>query len=191
MARETETKFKIDFPPKLRKSLRKIGAKFISKEFERDTYYSLPACRTSRPSRVSDVTVIRLRLTGKKGIFTVKARIPRVASCVYKVRDELEVKITDAETFRKMLDKLRFIPRFYKEKVRETYKWKESKILIDRLPHIGFYAEIEGPKAKIKKAARLLTLDIEKGSPETYMSIFNRYKKLHKKPHIKLIFHKR
>jgi len=171
MTREVETKFKITSPGAFRKSLKKIGAKFISKEFEEDIYYRGPV----KGPRFT----IRLRVAGNKNIFTVKAAT-RGKSRRYKVLDELEVPVNNARVFNKVLLGLGFSPDSKKQKVRETYKWKNAKICIDTLPLIGTYAEIEAPKKRIKELARLLDLDMKRAIPGTYMELLRKRKK-HKK----------
>lgn len=177
MPKEIETKFKINSLAQFKKSLKKIRAKFLSKELERDTYYR-------------GLGTIRLRSLGKKGAFTIKtpscSRQPRA----YKVRNEFEVGIDDAKMFARMLEMLGFAIRFRKEKIRETYTWKDAKILIDKLPYIGYYAEIEGSKRRIRELAGLLRLDMGKAIADTYMDIFRIHKARYRKRDLELIFRK-
>jgi len=184
MPRETETKFKIKSGDTFRKALKKISAEFISKEFEQDTYYR-------SPSRGFAGSAIRLRAIGGKGVFTVKSACRAGLPRAYKVREELEAGVNDVKAFGKILVKLGFTPRFRKEKIRETYKWKNAKICVDELPFIGLYAEIEAPKKRIKEAADLLGLKMACAMPETYMELFSYYKALRRKPHLKLVFERR
>lgn len=181
MPKETETKFKVESEEIFKKNLRKIGARFVSKEFEQDTYYSGAAGHCS-------CNAIRLRSAGKKGVFTIKKPTRGKRSRTYKVREELEVGVTDVKAFTEILRQLGFRPLFRKEKIRETYKWKSAKLSIDTLPFIGIYAEIEAPKKRIKEAARLLGLDMERAMPSTYMQLFNHYRVLRKKPGLQFVF---
>jgi predicted adenylyl cyclase CyaB len=172
MAREIETKFKITSPTALRKKLKKIGAKFISKEFEKDIYYNAPP--GTRPFTA------RLRARGNKNIFTIKTPV-RAKSRRYKVLDEIEVPIKSREVFNKILIRLGFSPGFRKGKTRETYKWKNAKICIDKIYPLGTYAEIEAPKKRIREIARLLGLNMLKAIPGTYIGLL-RKRKRRKKP---------
>ncbi|MGB2705584.1 MAG: class IV adenylate cyclase [Candidatus Omnitrophota bacterium] len=181
MPKEIETKFKIDSVEKFKRNLKKIGARFVSKEFEQDTYYRSPAPQSS-------CSTIRLRSITDKGVFTLKGAAGGAPSRTYKVRSELEVGINDVRAFDEILKQLGFMPRFKKEKIRETYKWKDAKISLDKLPFIGFYTEIEGPKRTIKEAAALLGLEMSRAIPDTYMELFNYYKMLRKKPALRLVF---
>jgi len=175
MSKEIETKFKIKNGNALRKALKEIGAEFISKKLERDVYYRAPA-------------TVRLRSLGKNGIFTVKTPSCSGQSCAYKVRDEFEVAVGDAKMFARMFEILGFAVRFKKEKIRETYAWRDAKILIDKLPYIGYYAEIEGPKKRIRHLAGALGLDLEKAIPDTYGRLFDYYKMRHGKRDLEMTF---
>ena len=178
---EIETKFKVQFPKELRKKLKYIGTKFVSRKLEQDIYYKASEFNPA-------LSVVRLRLAGDCCIFTIKRAGNNGKSSKYKIRDEAEVKISNAKVFQKKLKTLNFKQSFKKEKIRETYRCKGAKVLIDKLPHIGFYVEIEGPKIAIKKIVKLLGLDIEKAIPHTYVQIFNKYKRKMKKPNLDLVF---
>lgn len=183
MSRETETKFKITSPTAVRKRLGKIRAKRLSRRYERDIYYA------ARETTLRG-TVIRLRTVGgKDGIFTVKYPSGK-ASSVFKEREELETRIGDRKVFQNMLRVLGFRPQFRKEKKRETYVWKDAKILIDELPYIGWYVEIEAGRRRIRELAGKLGLDMKAAIPETYMTIFSLYKIRHGCPNVELIFNK-
>lgn len=181
MPKEIETKFKIESADTFKKKLKKIGATFISKEFEKDTYYR-------NPPGYPYFGTIRLRAKGNKGLFTIKNPVQNRASRIYKIRNELEVGIDDVKTFSDILQGLGFIPRFKKEKIRKTYKWKGAKISIDKLPYIGSYVEIEASKKRIEEVASLLGLDIKKAISDAYMNLFDYYKILRRKPDLELVF---
>jgi predicted adenylyl cyclase CyaB len=181
MPKEIEIKFKIKSPKVIKKRLKKIGAEKISSTFEKDTYYILPYNRKIPHT-------IRLRTIKKEGIFTVKYPVLKNKSKKYKILNELETPVKDVDLFGRMLKKIGFKPSFFKEKLRETYKFKKTLITIDKLPHIGFYLEIEGAKNKIKKISKLLKLNPKEAQVSTYMDIFNEYKKEHNKPNIRFIF---
>lgn len=181
MAQEIETKFKLYSVAKLKNKLKEIGAKFISKHLERDIYYN-----NAKSERCLES--IRLRTIGKGGIFTIKEYLNSKESNIYKIRKEFEVSINDTEVFNDMLSKLGFKFSFRKEKVRETYVCKRAKICIDKLPYLGYYIEIESSKRKIKRTAALLGFDVKDAICDTYMDIFDSYKKINRKPELKLVF---
>lgn len=181
MPREIETKFKIDDIKPIKQALRKAKARFISRAVERDVYYDNKFARFPG-------WVIRLRNTGgNKGAFTIKLPGEKSGS-MFKIREELEAAVSNVSEFDKVLKSVGFRPCFIKEKIRETYKSGQLKVLIDKLPYIGLYIELEGPKRAIKRTADLLGLDPAEGSSDTYMDIFEAYKKAAKKPNLKLKF---
>jgi len=182
MPKEVETKFKVHSKSALKKKLERKGAIFISRRLERDIYYKNP--------RLSGPEVIRLRETGHGGIFTIKKSTGKQRSRIYKVRQELETRIGNVKTFQKMMKELGFLPRFRKEKIREAYTLEGCRIFLDKLPFIGEYLEIEASEAKIKKLAAVLGLDIKKATSQTYMSLFDHYKKRAKRSRLELVFNK-
>jgi len=182
MPKEIETKFKIGSPKAFRKKLKKIKAKFVSKEYEQDVYYK-------KKGIGFPVTVIRLRTINKKmGLFTVKVAKSRKKAKTFKIRDEFEISIADTKVFSILLRKLGFIPGFIKEKKRETYLTKGAKIVLDQLPYIGWYTEIEACQKRIKELALALGLDINKAIPVTYGELFKKYQKANNKPNLELVF---
>ena len=182
MPKEIETKFNIRSPGDVRKALKKMGARFVSRQTEKDVYYAAPSGFRG---------TIRLRSIGKKSIFTVKSPCDTGSSGPYKIGEETEAGIQDAALFGKMFKVIGFTERYLKEKIRENYVWKGVKISIDTLPHIGTYMEIEAPKSEIRKAARALGLEMKKAIPDTYMELFGYYKLMHKKPNLEFIFGKK
>src|SRR4030042_472808 len=98
MPKEIETKFKIASANVLKRKLKNIGAVFVSKGLERDIYYNSP-CGYFSPSG----GVIRLRSCGNKCVFTVKKPVGGRRPRIYKICDELEVGIDDADTFNDIL----------------------------------------------------------------------------------------
>ena len=181
---EIETKFKIRSEQAIRHALKRIGARFEGRQKERDIYYY-------PPREAKSVSAVRLRMAGNKNIFTIK-KIPKniSRSKTFKIREELELFIEDKKIFQKVLGLLDFNEAFRKEKKRLLYGWNGLKISIDKLPFIGVYLELEGSKSKIVRAAKALGLNMKDAASSTYMEIFNRYKKMHKKPGLKLVFGK-
>ena len=174
MPLEIETKFKVSDPGRMRRNITRIGARLMSRALEQDVYYG-------KEEKGFGGTVIRLRkINGKRGVFTVKLSVSRKAYGVFKVKEELEVCIEDVKTFGRMLPALGLVPRFVKEKRRESYALGKAKILLDELPFVGWYLEIEGTRKDITRLAKRLGLDIKKGTAETYSAIFNRYRAVKK-----------
>jgi len=184
VAKEIETKFKVDNAVALRKKLGQAKASVISKTLERDVYYTLQGLRFPG-------TVIRLRtLDRETGIFTVKLPGRKSGDGPFKIRDEYEARIRGPVTFGRVMRKVGFTPCFIKEKVRETYTLKNAKILLDKLPYLGWYMEIEARKSRIKEIAEELGFSMAEAIPGTYMDLFDAYKKNVKKKNLSLTFPK-
>ena len=181
MAKEIETKFKIKKKAPIVKALKAMGAQFVSREYERDIYYHVVSSKSA-------LSVIRFRFLKNGGLFTIKSARGQKSSTQYKVREEHEVMIDDAKGFCLMLKRIGFVPKFRKEKKRDTYRWKNAKIVIDELPYLGLYIEIEGPKKRIKEGASALSLSMDEAIAVSYMDLFNAYKKSNKKPNLELVF---
>ena len=92
--------------------------------------------------------LVRLRTMGNVTTFTTKTP---VESSEYKIREELESRIEDPETFINQLEMLGFQRSYYLEKNRATYIYKGTKICIDEYPDIPPLLEIEGEKEVIKE----------------------------------------
>lgn len=76
----------------------------------------------------------------------------------YKIREEHELRISNPEEMPRILQALGLRPCFRYEKFRTTYRLPGLtglKVEMDETP-IGLFVELEGPRAKIDRAARLL-----------------------------------
>jgi len=178
---EIEVKFKITSEKAIVKALKALGARFKGRAEEKDVYYRPPV--GSRGA-----SAVRLRSAGKKSTFTVK-KVPKGAlSRNFKIRDEFETDIENKKAFQEILKILKFNPAFRKEKCRLLYEWNRLKISVDKLPFIGVYLEIEGDRKRIRKAAKMLGLEMKNAITSTYMELFARYKRLNKKQGLELVF---
>jgi predicted adenylyl cyclase CyaB len=169
---EIETKFKIPSADEVRLKLAKIGARPVSRDIEKDTYYATPEGK--------GLTAVRLRSIGRRGLFTIKST-PAAGSQGkpgLKVLEEIQVEIDDASRFGRMLEMMGFVAQFRKEKIRESYDWNGLPIFLD----------IEAPEDGIRAAASALGLDMSQASGETYMQIFSRYKVARNVPDLELTF---
>jgi len=182
MAREVESKFRVGSPEEIREKLIGVGARFLSRNLEKDTYYSLPEGQA--------LSAVRLRSFGQKGLFTIKSA-PEAgfeSAPGIKVLEELQVEVDDAVLFGRMLEMMGFSPQFKKEKIRESYDWNGLLICLDELPHLGFFLEIEAPEDALAKTAAALGLDMGRAIGMTYMQIFSRYKAARNAPDLELTF---
>ncbi len=96
----------------------------------------------------------------------------------YKVREELEVAVTDPQQLRLILEALGLRGWFRYEKYRTTYRlpagarWAAGlKVELDETP-IGAFVELEGPPEAIDRAAELLGYGPADYISKTYLSLY-------------------
>jgi adenylate cyclase, class 2 len=92
----------------------------------------------------------------------------------YKVKDEFEVEISDAQQMRLILSALGLRPSFRYEKFRTTYALKSQhnlKIEVDETP-IGTFLELEGSPSAINRAAKLLGYAPSQYITQTYGALY-------------------
>lgn len=178
MAQETEIKLPIEDLRKLRQALKRLGARQIARMgrvHERNVLFDTPG---NALKRRGELLRIRSESRGSAGktkpeanaravILTLKRPIRRGAAKAkgsarparHKVREEIELRLTDADALTKVFDALALRPWFRYEKFRTTFRLPKShrwaaKLLIelDETP-IGTFVELEGPAGAIDRAA--------------------------------------
>jgi adenylate cyclase class 2 len=165
---ENEVKFRINDPEPIRKLLKKLGAENRGKSLERNV------CFLGAGVGPEYGNLLRVRKADKITI-TFKDKI--VEGSKYKDRREVEFEVPDfGRAVQLFLDiGLRDYWRYEKE--RETWLLDGVEIVIDKLPELGYYIEIEGTDKEIEAAARKLGLNIKDGITRTYLDIWEEHKK--------------
>ncbi len=164
MKHEIEIKFKIDNPEEIREKLKSLGAVFHGKVFERNVTFDDPERDFGRGGKL-----LRIRDNGRVTI-TFKGKPEENSK--FKKRLEIEIVSDDFEKSVRLLKELGFQEVWRYEKERETWKLGNVEIVIDLLPFIGWWMEIEGNEKEIEETAKKLGLDISKGITDTYKKIF-------------------
>jgi adenylate cyclase, class 2 len=181
MARETEIKVKIYDLPALHAALQRMGALPLAQGSPRvheenivfDTPQSTLAGR-DQLLRVRTETPVapgesrrngskpRVILTFKRPIDWPQDGSAAVPPGLYKVREEIEVELTDAANLIRIIEGLGMTGWFRYEKYRTTYRLPDSEawaagllIELDETP-IGTFVELEGPATSIDRAAEAL-----------------------------------
>lgn len=178
---ELEVKFFVTDLQAVEKRLNAQGATLVQpRTHEYNLRFDTPSSDLSQASRV-------LRLRRDQGShLTYKGPSENLEGVL--ARQEIEFDVDDFESARKLVEALGFRSKFVYEKFRTTYDVKGLKITLDEMPY-GHFVEIEGPDAAaIQKAARDLKLDWATAIPETYISIFRRFKELNGLPFFDLTF---
>lgn len=92
-----------------------------------------------------------------------------------KIREELEIEVSDFATAALILERIGFEQRLVYEKYRETFVLGEVEIVVDELP-CGNFVELEGPDKHLRQTADLLGLDWSHRILESYPFIMTRLK---------------
>lgn len=159
---EYEVKFKIENKEEILGRLKKLAAEDLGEAFEADVYLNLGQ------------KVVRVRKVGGRGLVTYKKRIDEDTRA--KVREEIETGIDDAERMITVFKELGFSELKRKEKVRRTFKLGESLVLIDKLPFMGYFIELEASSdAELRKMCKKLDLDYEQSNGDSYDNLFFKY----------------
>ncbi|MCP4668520.1 MAG: class IV adenylate cyclase [Deltaproteobacteria bacterium] len=115
---------------------------------------------------------VRARIIGNETLFTVKVPVP---DREFKIQREYETQVGDFKTLRKQLEALGFTPAMLQEKMRTTYTYRHSEIVIDEYPKIPPYIEIQGAKEEIADIVGKLGRDMEDTTKESVYALFKRY----------------
>lgn len=147
---------------RLRTLLESRGAAFEGRKMERNWLYDYTDRTLFRSGKA-----LRLR-QDKKVTLTFKG--PREESDIKK-REELEIEFPNVSVCDSLLISVGFVKWFYYEKIRETWTLRECEIVLDELPDLGVFVEIEGPSAEtIEKTVKALKLP-RRYIPQTYMEM--------------------
>ncbi|PIN98959.1 MAG: hypothetical protein COT90_01670 [Candidatus Diapherotrites archaeon CG10_big_fil_rev_8_21_14_0_10_31_34] len=168
---EIEVKHKIKGKKELKKIKNKLNqiAQFKKKEKELNLVFD-----SADSSFKKKGFLLRLRKASKNTL-TFKSKIKGKGK--FKERKETEMQIKDFYRTKKTLEKMNFEPKFIYEKKRETFELNQTEILLDELPFIGFYLEIEGNKKSIKEVEEKLGLKEKNRITKNYLQLFLDYKK--------------
>lgn len=180
---EIELKFQIDKKDtqKIIESLKSLGYVLeMPRVYEKTVMYD-------NPQRIMQTTNgrIRLRASGKKYELCYKKPI---AHNGVKTEIEHEVKVSDFDTTKKILEMMEFTPATSYERYRTVLVSADGavKITIDEYPFSSFM-EIEGGEENIKKIALDLGFDFKDNLTDPCDTLFQKWRKergLPFKPHM-------
>ncbi|HLW76897.1 MAG TPA: class IV adenylate cyclase [Bryobacteraceae bacterium] len=173
MARETEIKLRIADLAGFRRALAKLGARRVARGgarvHERNILFDTPTKRLKRRSQLLRIRTEApaAREKGRKRtqqvLLTFKGPVGTDENCgAHKVREELELQVSDGGALTSIFRGLGMQPWFRYEKFRTTYRLPKSQrwakgllIELDETP-IGTFVELEGPARAIDLAAKAL-----------------------------------
>jgi len=130
--------------------------------------------------------LLRLR-QDKIARLTYKGIPPEEIESEVKVREELEIEVSDFEKTADILKRIGFEEKQVYEKYRETFQLGEVEVVLDEVP-FGNFVELEGEEKNIRETADLLQLDWDKRILDNYLALMSRLKKRHNLPFENLTF---
>jgi adenylate cyclase, class 2 len=164
-ALEVEVKFLVQDLEAVRRRLAYIGAQLVShRTHERNVRYD-----TREESLLAGWQLLRLR-QDKAVRLTFKGPAAEDIASEAKIREELEVTISDFAKMGLILERLGFFPVQVYEKFRETYHWRDIEIVLDETP-FGDFVELEGDEKGIREAADAIGLDWSRRVLANYLAL--------------------
>jgi adenylate cyclase class 2 len=191
---EIEIKLRVANVAALRRRLKQLGAREVSpRTHESNTLYDTPKKHLARRNQLIRIRIEKPspakhgehRRQPTQAILTFKGP-PQASSHIrptigttryksrYKVREEVEIAISDAEQMHRILTALGLRPIFRYEKFRTTYALRglrNLKIEFDETP-IGAFLELEGSPSAIDRAAKLLEYPRSNYITQTYGALY-------------------
>src|SRR5262245_58304216 len=157
--RETEIKLAFASPQDARRELARLGAiESHPRVFEDNVLFDLDDRRLVTTDRL-----LRLRRAGPRAILTYKG--PAEPGERHKVREEMEVGVTDADEMHCILRAVGFRPGYRYQKYRTSFALEDVDIALDETA-LGTFVELEGDPDAIDRVAAALG----KG-PEDYLRV--------------------
>jgi len=208
MAEEIEIKCRLKSVAAFREALERIGARPVvapaaravnraasPRVHEMNDLFDTPKGRFAKHRQLVRVRVRKTRGAGGKGpaheqiLFTYKgpaSRSPkdgrgartRAYARRHKVREEVEIEVTNDAALKQILAGMGLRPWFRYEKYRTTYclppnrSWARGLVIeLDETP-VGNYVELEGPAEAIDRAASLLGFHPWEYITKSYLQIY-------------------
>jgi adenylate cyclase, class 2 len=179
---EVEVKFYTpDLAPVRQRLLAAGGQLSQARVYERNVRLDTP-----EESLLQKWQLLRLRQDSRVRL-TFKGTPPQPTLSEAKVREELEIEVSDFDTAALICQRLGFLPLQLYEKYRETFMLGAVEVVLDELP-FGNFVELEGEENAIRTAAARLGLDWQQRILENYLSLMSRLKARHNLPFIDLTF---
>jgi adenylate cyclase class 2 len=149
--------------------LNRLGAKKLYELAMEDVYFAHP----SRDFGKTDESV-RLRKTEGGAELTCKG--PRMKIATAKAREEITVKVTDALSTQRILERVGFREAFVVTKKRATYQLDELRVEVDLVDGLGEFVELEALTESPERVTSLLEmaraeLGLTKLEPRTYLEL--------------------
>lgn len=174
---EVEVKFFAPSLPAVREKLLALGATLtVPRLYERNVIYDTPDFYLK-----NQLKLLRLR-QDQRARLTFKGPAAAAQSLSeVKVREELEIEVSDFATAEKIVGQLGFLPQLVYEKYRETFQLGQIELVLDELPY-GTFIELEGAEEEMRPLAEQLGLLWEKRLLSNYLALMAQVKSYYNLP---------
>ena len=168
---EVELKFPLKDPEEMCKRLIEAGFSTDGRVLEQNIVFDTPTGDLAGGGRL-----LRLRKDREVRLTFKEPPVDSTHAERFKVKEESELIIADFETMRFILRQLGFTRERIYEKYREHFTRGPGEAAeIDRLPHLGFFLELEAPPESMDRLAADLGLDPSQGLRENYFQLFQEH----------------
>ena len=197
MAQEREIKLKVEDVKSFRRLLKKLGAEPVGagqgSVHEQNVLFDTPQGGLAKHGQLLRIRTEILAGRGEpkerprpRTVLTFKSPVSKPPAALgkgsadgpHKLREELEMEITDAATLATIFEGLGMAGWFRYEKYRTTFRLPASKawargllIQLDETP-IGTYVELEGPAGAIDRAATELGYSKRDYVVKNYLTLY-------------------
>jgi adenylate cyclase class 2 len=183
MGLEREAKYRVSSLEPVRHALTAAGAEPRGQVLERNHVFD-------RPDGELRLRQAALRLRefgpGTPALLTFKGP---ASGSRFKIREEIEVSVSDAAGMLQILTAAGFVRTVYYEKRRESWRLGDCDVELDELPELGFFVEIEGPSdAAIETARQTLGLDHAEHLTESYLALIAQHCRQLGRPTVQVAF---
>lgn len=174
MANEIEAKMKVEGFDDLRRRLAELGAKRIGSELETNTFFDTPDGSLVRAGKGLRVREARDEQSGGHR-YVVTFKGPQRQGDM-KNRQEIEFTADDGAAAIELLETIGFERVLSFQKRRETWELADCEVVLDELPILGSFVEIEGPdEAIVLQTRQKLGLDDCPLIPTAYATLLARH----------------
>lgn len=149
-----------------------LGAVLVkSRYLEENTLYDFPGHILTNKQQA-----VRLRKIGKRCYLTFKGSPQK--SRRFKIRDEYETEVKNANQLKKILKSLGLSPSYTYSKYRTVFKYKKLKIFVDET-QAGNFIEFEGQRSDIVRFARSMGYANSSFITKDYITLLKSSKNIH------------
>ena len=167
---EIEVKIKVPHLQEIKQKILNSGFRLVAPRiFEHNILFDSKDQKLKK-----NKSLLRLRKVGSNLLVTFK-RPPLQTrdSSAYKIREEIEIEVSDYENTKTIFTALGFEVFFIYEKYRETYDNGSVKLMMDHTP-LGDFLEIEGEAEEIDNIAAQLGFTKANYITDNYLTLFRK-----------------